>query len=230
MISFEHVSRSFSGKPVLNDVSFSIGKNETVTLTGPSGCGKTTLLRLIAGTLRPDTGTIRVSGRRTGFVFQDHRLLPWHTARENVALVLRSAGQEKAEARDNATRWLEQVGLADHAGSYPGQLSGGMVQRVSIARAFAIEPEIILMDEPFSSLDVEMKDSLLMLLGKILAERHTTVVYVTHDVMEAIRLGDRLFRLEDGTLQETAVRDREGMLREYCSERLRAFTPSGREE
>ncbi len=225
MISFEHVSRSFNGKPVLADISFTVGKNEIVTLTGPSGSGKTTLLRLIAGTLKPDSGAIRTDGERTGFVFQDHRLLPWNTARENVALVLRALGRNKSEARESASRWLEQVGLADYAGYYPGQLSGGMVQRVSIARAFAIEPQVILMDEPFSSLDTEMTDSLLAMLGEILEEHHTTVVYVTHDIMEALRLGNRLFTLSDGVLRETAIRDREAMLREYCSERLQAFTP-----
>ena len=145
-------------------------------------------------------------------------------------MVLRSLGQTKAEARDKASDWLEQVGLADYAGYYPGQLSGGMVQRVSIARAFAVEPEIILMDEPFSSLDTEMTDSLLAMLGKILDEHHTTVIYVTHDVMEALRLGDRLFTLGDGILKETPVRDREAMLRDYLSGRLKSFSFPGAEQ
>lgn len=225
MITFHNVTKAFNGATVLSGIDFHIGKNELAVITGPSGSGKTTLLRLIAGTLQPDNGEVTVSGNRTGFIFQDHRLLPWKTAVENIALVLRATGMKHDEAKQRAMVWLERVGLADYRYYYPAQLSGGMVQRVSIARAFSIEPDIILMDEPFSSLDDEITDSLLLMVQKVLAEHHATVVYVTHDIMEALRLADRLFELREDGFKEIPIEDRQAMLRDYYAARLKAVTP-----
>jgi ABC-type nitrate/sulfonate/bicarbonate transport system ATPase subunit len=224
MITFIGVSKQFSGVEVLKDVSFNIKPGDFVALTGPSGSGKTTFLRLISGVLKPDSGSILVNSSRIGFVFQDHRLLPWKTALENVALILRAKGIQPAEAREQAGKWLERVGIGQFANYYPAQLSGGMVQRVSIARAFSINPEIILMDEPFNNLDAELADSLLLMLQKVLADYHSTVIYVTHDMMEALRLADRLFTLGRG-FREIEIKDRQMLLQEYYSTRLKAITP-----
>lgn len=195
MIRFSHVYKSFNGNRVLNDISFEFKSHESVAILGPSGSGKTTLLRLIAGTLRPDSGSIEVQSDRIGFIFQDHRLLPWKNAEDNISLVLQAAGIERPEARNRARNWLDRMKLEGYYKHYPGQLSGGMMQRVSIARAFAIEPEIILMDEPFSNLDADLTDSLLRQLRKVMADNRATVVYVTHDLLEALSIARRIFRL-----------------------------------
>jgi ABC-type nitrate/sulfonate/bicarbonate transport system ATPase subunit len=223
MINFKNVTISFDGLNVLNNISFGIGANEIVAVLGPSGSGKTTLLKLISGILRPDSGTIGTSSRRMGYVFQDHRLLPWRTAADNIALVLKAAGLTQEEASKKALFWLDRLGLKGYAGYYPGQLSGGMVQRVSIARAFAIQPEIMLMDEPLSNLDMGLADSLLRDLKGVLADYRSTTVYVTHEYVEALTIADRIFHLERQTLKETIVTDRKAMLRDYLTQRYEGF-------
>lgn len=225
MITLTNVSKQYNGVDIFKNVSCDIGDNELLALTGPSGSGKTTLLRLIAGTLKPDSGSIQLSSKRIGFIFQDHRLLPWKTSLDNIALVLRAAGMSREDSRRHAQFWLDKVGLGQFAKYYPSQLSGGMVQRVSIARAFAIEPDIILMDEPFSSLDAALTDSLLLIVKKVLMEYNTTVIYVTHDVMEALRLANRLFELDADGLREININDREKMLRDYLDKRLKEIRP-----
>ncbi len=225
MITFEHVSLKLGRKDILRNVTFHIEPEELAVLTGISGSGKTTLLRLIAGIVKPDSGSVRVRSDKIGFVFQDHRLLPWKTAIDNISLVLKAQGLSPEEARRKAHSWLELVGLEKYAGYYPAQLSGGMVQRVSIARAFAVEPDIVLMDEPFSSLDDRLTDSLLLMIQKVLTEYKATVLYVTHDVMEALRLADRLLNLENHELTETPIINRQELLQTYCNARLNAITP-----
>ena len=228
MITFDNVSVQLGGNDVLKNVSFNIRQNELAVLTGNSGSGKTTILRLVAGTLQPGSGTVRINGERTGFIFQDHRLLPWKTALDNIVLVLRAQGLTSVQARQKAGEWLDLVGLEQFAAYYPAQLSGGMVQRVSIARAFAIEPDIILMDEPFSSLDADLTDSLLQTTRNVLAEHRATVIYVTHDIIEALRMADRLFHLGDDGFTETAITDRQAMYRDYYESRLDSMRPSDR--
>ena len=161
MIRFRNVNKSLGGRTVLNDVTFEVRDHDTVAVLGASGSGKTTLLKLIAGTVKPDSGTVEVDSLRIGFIFQDHRLLPWLTAQDNIALPQRAAGKPHEEARRRARSWMDRLGLQGFYDYYPRQLSGGMMQRVSIARAFALEPEIMLMDEPFSSLDASLADALL---------------------------------------------------------------------
>jgi NitT/TauT family transport system ATP-binding protein len=223
MIRFHNVVKSFSGTLVLNDVSFEIKPHETVALLGPSGSGKTTILRLIAGTLKPDSGTIEVESSRIGYVFQDHRLLPWRTALDNITLVLRATGLDITSAHEKAQSWMNLMKLRDFHHYYPGQLSGGMMQRVSLARAFAIEPEIMLMDEPFSSLDAGLTDSLLRQTRKILANYRTTTIYVTHDLVEALSIAERIFRIGPEGFEEIPVVDRQKLLDQHLKDRLKGI-------
>jgi NitT/TauT family transport system ATP-binding protein len=182
--------------------SFSVQENEFVCLLGPSGCGKSTLLHLLAGFLRPDSGEVRVNGRPVagpgvdrGVVFQRHSLFPWLTVRGNVEFGPKMRGLPAAGRRAVVSRYLEDVGLSEFSSSYPGELSMGQQQRVGLARALANDPEILLMDEPFGSLDaltrLRMQDLLLSIY-----ERHSkTVVFVTHDIDESIVLASRVLLL-----------------------------------
>jgi NitT/TauT family transport system ATP-binding protein len=226
MIKFKNVSVSFSGRTVLKDVSFEIKSHEAVAILGPSGSGKTTILKLIAGTLKPDSGSVEVSSQRIGYVFQDHRLLPWRTALDNVVLVLRASGANPSQVREKAKAWMKLMKLNNCYNLYPRQLSGGMIQRVSIARALAIEPEILLMDEPFSNLDTPLADSLLRQLKQVLVNYRTTTVYVSHDIVGALSIAQRLFVLSDEGLKELIVTDRHQMLEDNLETRLKGILES----
>jgi NitT/TauT family transport system ATP-binding protein len=184
---------------VLGDVSFDVGQGEVVSLIGESGCGKTTLLKITQGLIRLDGGTILVDGvpvtkpgRDRGFVFQHASLLPWRTALQNVEFGLELQGIAAAERSDRACRLLDLVGLKRAADQYPHQLSGGMQQRIGLARALAIDPAILLMDEPFSALDAQTREVLQAELLRIHAETAKTTLFVTHDLDEAIYLSDRV--------------------------------------
>lgn len=204
MIVLEEVDKSFQGKAVLRGVSLHLGSGDAVGLVGSSGSGKSTILSLIAGLQKPDGGRLEVRGRRLGFVFQDHRLLPWRTAQENVLFALKALPEPwgKEDLRERATRALTAVGLAGFTHYYPGQLSGGMCQRVSIARAFAIEPDILLLDEPFSALDQELKKSLLGDVKKMLHSRpEMAVVYVTHNHEELTGIVGSVCTLAGGRIK-----------------------------
>lgn len=182
---------------VLKDIAFSAADGEFVALTGPSGCGKTTLLNIVAGLDGDYSGEIVMptgggEPRPTiGYVFQNPRLLPWRTVLENILLVL----PEGADALDRAHEWLRMVGLWEARNTYPERLSVGMSRRVALARGFAIGPDILLMDEPYVSLDPQMAQRLRVLLLDIWAGRPTTVLFVTHDLREAIMLADRILVL-----------------------------------
>ena len=223
MIKFDNVCVSFGGKTVLKNVSFEIKSHESVAILGPSGSGKTTILKLIAGTLKPDSGTVDVESQRIGYVFQDHRLLPWRTALDNVMLVLKAAGDEQTQVREKAMAWMKLMRMHHYYHYYPRQLSGGMIQRVSIARALAIEPEIMLMDEPFSSLDNALADSLLRQLKQVLANYKTTTIYVSHDIVGALSIAERLFVLSSGGLNEMVIDDRRQMLQDNLETRLKGI-------
>lgn len=184
---------------VLGGVSFDVYEGEIVSLIGESGCGKTTLLRTIQGLLKTDAGEILVDGvrvtrpgRNRGFVFQQASLLPWRTALENVAFGLELMGLAQNERDERAGRLLDLVGLGHAADQYPHQLSGGMQQRIGLARAIAIDPEILLMDEPFSALDAQTREVLQSELLRIHDETEKTTLFVTHDLDEAIYLSDRI--------------------------------------
>jgi NitT/TauT family transport system ATP-binding protein len=190
---------------VLDDVDLEVSPGEFVAIVGPSGCGKTTLLRSIQGLERLSRGTVTVAGRPpgevpTGFVFQRASLLPWKTVRRNTSFgldlrVIRSAGSElsdKAARERRVDELLELTGLADFGDYYPHQLSGGMQQRVNLARALAIQPLVLLMDEPFSSLDAQTREKLQRDLQRVVMQAGTTTVFVTHDIREAAFQADRV--------------------------------------
>lgn len=182
----------------LEDVTFGVGDQEFVCIVGPSGCGKTTLLKLIAGLLQPTSGRIIFGARTAGgrphsaLVFQQHGLFPWMTVLDNVAFGLEMRGVGREERRHQTRIFIEKVGLAAFAHSYPHELSVGMRQRVGIARAFVADPQMLLMDEPFGSLDAQTRLVLQEELLRIWKEHQKLVVYVTHDIEEAVLLGDRV--------------------------------------
>jgi ABC-type nitrate/sulfonate/bicarbonate transport system ATPase subunit len=222
MITFEHVSKSFDSLVLFHDLSLHIAANQIVAVVGPSGSGKTTLLKMVTGIVQPDEGVITVVEGAVGYVFQEPRLLPWRTALDNVAAGLRAQGTDKGVARERARAWLERVGLKGFEHYHPAELSGGMAQRVSIARAFAVEPRILLLDEPFSNVDQALKGSLMDILQSIIKERKTTVMYVTHDLTEALRLADRIVEItSEGRLREVDLGDRTAVAREWLAEAMR---------
>ncbi len=197
------VSRLFDGRRgrtvALEDVSFDVAEGEFVCVVGPSGCGKSTLLHLLAGLQLPDSGHVHAHGdvvagpdRRRMVVFQEHALFPWLTARRNVEFGLELAGTGRAERQKRAADWLRRVHLDGFEDSLVHELSGGMRQRVAIARAFSLEPEVLLMDEPFSALDAQTRDLLHAELQALWMATGTTVVFITHNVREAVLLGDRV--------------------------------------
>jgi NitT/TauT family transport system ATP-binding protein len=188
----EGIRASYGGAPVLDGVSLRFEPESVNVLLGPSGCGKTTLLNLVAGLKEPDSGLRRgFEGARFSYAFQDPRLLPWLGARENLAFALSGAlGREEAIAR--AERFLAAAGLADCASDAPSRLSGGMRQRLSLARAFAFPSEILLLDEAFKAVDLKTKLDLMDAFLGLLREERRTVIAVTHDVEEAVYLADRV--------------------------------------
>jgi ABC-type nitrate/sulfonate/bicarbonate transport system ATPase subunit len=199
-IEIRGAGKSYPNAPVtLAPIDLTIGENEFVALVGRSGCGKTTLLNMVAGLVEPSSGQILVDGvavtgpgRGKGVVFQQHALFPWLTARNNIIFGARSRGLAPAECQREAAQLLDLIGLTAYADRYPNQLSGGMQQRIAIARALALDPQILLMDEPFGALDeitrIEMQDELL----RVWSSRRKTVIFVTHSLTEALHLADRV--------------------------------------
>jgi NitT/TauT family transport system ATP-binding protein len=221
MIAFQNVNKAFDTLQVLHDFSLHVAAHQIVGIVGSSGSGKTTVLKLIAGIVLPDEGTVTVAEGALGFVFQDPRLLPWRTALDNVAAPLRAQGKGKTDARMAAAGWLERVGLKGFEHYHPAELSGGMAQRVSLARALAVEPRVLLLDEPFSGIDATLKGSLMDILEGIIKERRTTVVYVTHELTEALRLADRIVEITpERTLRELDLSDRGAVAREWLAASL----------
>ncbi len=199
-LSLTGVSLTLAGRPVLAGLDLVARRGETVVVLGPSGCGKTSLLRLIAGLIRADRGSVLVDGappapgRAAAMVFQSYRLLPWKTVRQNVAFALPRLDEAARTERVEAT--LAQVGLTRFADAWPRELSGGMQQRVALARALAARPRLLLMDEPFAALDAQSRELMQDELRRLTSgETRPTVVFVTHSVDEALALADRILLL-----------------------------------
>ena len=189
----------------VDDVSLSVARGEFVSVVGPTGCGKSTLLNVAAGLLAPTSGAVLVGGeplsglnRRAGYLFQADALMPWRNARENVEAGLIFAGVRSEEARDRAGQWLRRVGLAGFGDRYPHELSGGMRKRVGLAQVLILEPEILLMDEPFAALDVQTRQLMENELLDLWSAERRSVVFITHDLEEAIALSDRIVLLSAG--------------------------------
>lgn len=187
----------------LEHISLQVKQGEFVSLIGPSGCGKTTLLSLISGLLTPTAGTVRISGEmikrptpKVGYMLQQDYLFPWRTIYENASIGLELMGKRDTAARAFVMELLDDMGLADYADSYPQQLSGGMRQRVALVRTLATEPDILLLDEPFSALDYQTKLQLEDLVSVTLRSRNKTAILVTHDIAEAIAMSDRIVVLQ----------------------------------
>lgn len=204
LVEFKNVGLTLNGREIVHDLQFTIASGEVVCVIGPSGCGKTTTLRLIAGLVKPTEGTVFYDGRpvqgpsrEVAVVFQDYSkaLLPWRTASGNIELVFEAMNVPKAERRDRAEFLLAKVGLAGRAGRYPSEMSGGMQQRLQIARCIAQEPRLLLMDEPFGALDAMTRQALQDEMQGIVADSGATVFFVTHDLEEAAYLGDRVIGL-----------------------------------
>ena len=193
MIRFENVSLSYGERTVLRDVALHVPPGGRAVLMGPSGCGKTSLLNLAAGLRTPTAGTVRSAARRPAYAFQEPRLLPRLTAAENVNAVL----SDRTETMPQALRWLKAVGLADAADKLPHELSGGMAQRVNLARALALDGDLLLLDEPLRELDGDRKQAILALLAQHAAGR--TVLVTTHDADVAHTLADAVYIWRDGT-------------------------------
>jgi NitT/TauT family transport system ATP-binding protein len=203
MLEVTDLGHTYGGFTAISGLTFSVRANELVCIVGPSGCGKSTLLRAIAGLHRPSTGRVVLHGQEVhgvpdglAVVFQDYgrSLFPWMSVLHNVEFPLRGRMASR-QRRARAQHALEQVGLADAAGKHPWQLSGGMQQRVALARAIAVEPVLLLMDEPFASVDAQTRFELEDLLRRVRAEQSTTVLLVTHDIDESVYLGDRVLVL-----------------------------------
>jgi NitT/TauT family transport system ATP-binding protein len=198
-VVLEDVGYAYGDLPVLDGVGFTVNEGETAALIGPSGCGKSTLLNLVGGLLPQQTGRISTMGAPPAgclnpltFVFQDFALLPWRTVAGNVALALEHHRLGRAEQQARIDQVLKLCGLGDFADALPRQLSGGMRQRVGIARAIAVKPAVMLMDEPLSALDAQTRELLMEDLIAIWARERTTTLYVTHNLNEAVRLADQV--------------------------------------
>jgi iron(III) transport system ATP-binding protein len=215
-IQLDHVIKRFGELAAVDDITLEIADREFVTLLGPSGCGKTTLLRLIAGFVTPDSGTVRVDDRvlstpsaavpperrGMGMVFQNYAIWPHKTVFENVAFGLEVRKVSRAEARARVTKVLEAVNLGGFERRYPSQLSGGQQQRVALARSLVVEPSILLLDEPLSNLDAKLRERMRWELKDLQRRTGITFVYVTHDQSEAMALSDRIAVMHQGRLQQ----------------------------
>jgi NitT/TauT family transport system ATP-binding protein len=198
-LELDRVRLSYTGDPVIDGLSLTVRPGQILVLTGPSGCGKSTVLRALAGLLRPDEGRVLADGAEVtttsgdrGMVFQDNALLPWRTVRSNIELALRLRGEPRATRRARAERWIDEVGLTGFGNYLPKSLSGGMRQRVQLARGLAGAPRAVMMDEPFGALDTQTRAAMQRLLIDTWSAHPTTIVFVTHDVDEALLLGDRI--------------------------------------
>ncbi len=191
MITLNNVKKSFGQHEVLRDVTFSVNKGELLTITGDSGSGKTTILNIVSGTVKPDSGTVRRSSDRIGYAFQKDILIPWMSAIDNIVYILKQTLPGK-EAYETAIRWLEKMDLDSHMHKTPSSMSGGMKKRLNIARALSIEPEILLLDEPFVFLDQEHIANIKELINDMVSSGKSAVILVSHDVKHSDDIGGHI--------------------------------------
>jgi ABC-type Fe3+/spermidine/putrescine transport system ATPase subunit len=219
------IKKSYGDKEVLKDVTLEVRKGEILCLVGPNGSGKTTTLNIIAGLSRPDEGSVYIndvlmdgregnrvvhvspSERKVGYVFQEYALFPHMTVRENISYGLKARHLQEQEVRKRTRALLEFMGILDHSEHYPHQLSGGQKQRTALARALAIEPEILLLDEPLAALDLRTRESLRVELKRILADLGVTSIYVTHELAEAYAIMDKIAIMGPGMIEQIGSRD-----------------------
>jgi NitT/TauT family transport system ATP-binding protein len=208
-LSVEKVGKSFGNRKVLKNIELTVHSQEFICILGHSGCGKSTLLNMIAGYLLPDEGKLTVDGteiqgpsKTRGMVFQDHALFPWLNVLDNISFGPEVQGGPKKKAREMGWEFLKLVGLEAYANQYPGELSGGMKQRVGIARALASKPEILLMDEPFGALDILTRETMRKELQRICDQIHPTILFVTHSISEAVFLADRIVVMKHGEIAD----------------------------
>jgi len=225
MIKLSMIKKSYGSKEVLKGVSLEVRKRELVCLVGPNGAGKTTILNVIAGLCRPDEGTVFIndvlmdgmngkhsvhvypSDRKIGYVFQDYALFPHMTVSQNIAYGMKARHVPRNDAAERTRKLLDLLGLLDHSEHYPHQLSGGQKQKTALARALAVEPEILLLDEPLSALDPRARESIRVELKRILGTLEVTSIYVTHDVAEAYDVSDRIAVMGPGRIEQTGSRE-----------------------
>jgi ABC-type Fe3+/spermidine/putrescine transport system ATPase subunit len=220
IVKIENVSKSYNKTPVIKAISLDIEKGERVVILGPSGCGKTTLLRMIAGFIHPDKGKLIIDGktvtdnrkciigpesRQIGMVFQDLALWPHMTSYKNIEFGLKAKKVPKAEIRRRIDTIFEKVQMVQFRNAYPGELSGGQQQRIALARALVTRPKILLMDEPLSSLDTDLRQVLRREILRLQEELAITMIYVTHDREEAFSLATRIVVMEDGKIKKTGT-------------------------
>lgn len=197
MIRLENIGKNFNDTVVLNNINMEFEENSITAVLGPSGCGKTTLLRIVAGLIGEDSGRITgAENKNLSFLFQEPRLLPWKNAWKNLELVLPD-GMNKAQKKKLCFEMLELVGLKGYENHLPSELSGGMRQRLAMARAFIVQSDILLMDEPFQSLDLKRRGSMIELFRNLWKKQKPLVIMVTHDVQEALLLSDKIYILSD---------------------------------
>ena len=229
IVKIENVSKSYNKTPVIREMSLDIEKGERVVILGPSGCGKTTLLRMIAGFIHPDKGMLSIDGRvvadngkciigpedrQVGMVFQDLALWPHMTSYKNIEFGLKVKRVPKAEIRERIDIILEKVQMVRFRNAYPGELSGGEQQRIALARALVTHPTILLMDEPLSSLDTDLRQVLRKEILRLQEELAITMIYVTHDREEAFSLATRIVVMKEGQIQKTGT---VSQIKEYLS-------------
>ncbi len=216
LIRVQGLAKRYGALEVFRNIDFNVGQREIVAVVGPSGCGKTTLLRCIDGLLPHDAGEIRVGDQRVeepipgvAMVFQHFGLFPWKTVRENVGYGLRMAGASKNAIESKVPEFIKMVGLTGFEDAFPYQMSGGMQQRCGLARALALEPSVLLMDEPFAAVDAQTREILQFELLRIWEERPTAMIFVTHSIEEAVLLGHRVIVLKGrpSSIHETITID-----------------------
>lgn len=200
-LALERIGHGFLGRPVVEDVSLTLAPGKIVALVGPSGSGKTTILQIAAGLVEPLSGRVRRAYRRHAVVFQEPRLLPWMSARDNIAYGLRASGDPLRDRREKAASRARDVGLAgEDLDKFPAEMSGGMRQRAAVARALAVDPDLVFLDEPFTAVDVGLKRSLQDLVIEAARREHFAALFVTHDLAEAARVAHRMIVLSARTL------------------------------